>query len=176
MTEYYRAKLQDGNEYSDWISDKLRQANPSIIIGMYASKKYQIEKGESFSGIEIKNDRRLAGDDDGRPTHNLYFEVAEKSCKERTNYVDSGIYRSDNCWLYLTGNYEEAFLFSTKQLIWLYENKKYHDLYGVETKKTDTSMGFIIPRDKVLNSIYLLQHWVFDEEKIKLHHPKQNAL
>ena len=177
MSDYqlcYNKNLYDSSEYLDWLSDKLRKATPGLIIGPYASRKYQFEHGESFSGIEIKNDKKLAGNDnDIKPSHNLYFEVAEKSHPSNSRYVKSGIYRNDNGWLFLIGNYEEVFLFSTKQLRRIYEDKENYFSRGVIERKTDTSIGFTIPRIKVINSIYLLKHWVFDEEAVKRHHPNQ---
>lgn len=171
---YYDDSLEQAHEYQDFVCDKLRKADPCLIIGPYSSRKYQYEKSESFSGIEIKNDRRLAGnDEDLKPTHNLYIEVAEKSKPENPNYVNSGIFRKDNGWLFLVGNYEEVFLFCTKQLRRMYMNTQYYDLHGVKLITTPTSKGFIIPRQKVLDSPYLLYHWVFDEEAVKKHHPGQ---
>ena len=171
---YYNSNLYDSNEYLDWVSDKLRKATPGLIIGPYASRKYQFEHGESFSGIEIKNDKKLAGNDkDIKPSHNLYFEVAEKSHPSNLRYVKSGIYRNDNGWLFLIGNYEEAFLFCTKQLRRMFEDKTNHKERVLKIRKTDTSIGFTLPRIKVINSTYLLNHWVFDEEAIKRHHPDQ---
>lgn len=175
-TQYYVSHLEKGNAFSDWICDQLRKANPAIIVGVYSSRKYQMEKGESMSGIEIKNDDRLAGSEDHpKPTHNLYIEVAEKASPTNKNYVRSGIFRDDNGWLYLVGNYEEAFLFSTRQLQRLFISKQWHEQHHITIRKTPTSVGFTIPRWYVLSNEcpYLLQHWVFDEEKIRLHHPGQ---
>ena len=173
---YYRTNFEEALEYQDWVCDQLRKTTPALIIGPYSSKKYQNKKGESFSGIEIKHDKRLAGNDnDVKPTHNLYFEIAEKAHPSNPNFVDSGIYRKDNGWLFLIGNYEEIFLFCTKQLCTLWEYQKWHKQYKVTERHLLTSTGFTIPRSIVLKSMFLLNHWVFDEEAIKKHHPGEQV-
>ena len=164
--ERYNKNLADSDVFQDWLSDKLRCAHPGFILGIYGSKLYQIQKGESFSGVEVKNDRLM------EKTGNLYFEVEEKH-EPKDNWTKSGVYRKDICWLYLIANNDEAFMFSCKQMCILYENKKKWPQYKLEEKETHTSRGFIIPREKLINSPYLLQHWVFDEEAVKLHHPGQ---
>ena len=58
MTEYYKDKFEAGLEYQDYVSDELRKAG--LFLGAYSSRKYQQERGESASGIEIKHDMKLA--------------------------------------------------------------------------------------------------------------------
>lgn len=168
-TQYYRSNLEDALEFQDWISDQLRKATPALIIGPYSSRKYQLDKGESFSGIEIKNDKKLA------EFHNLYFEVAEKSHPDRPSFTPSGVMRQDNGWLFLIGDYNEVFLFCTNQLRRLYEHSDWHNAHKVTVRRTPTSIGFTMPRQYVLSGEcpYLLKHWVFNEEEIKRLHPGQ---
>lgn len=171
--QYYYESLDESNEYADWVSEQLRKATPCLIIGMYASRKFQFEKGESMSGIEIKHDKWLSGEDGKPATHNIYLEAYEKSNPNNTFYVPSGIYRSDHCFLFLVGNYDEVFLFCTKQLRRVYENEQWYKERGVRKVETPTSKAIVWPRETVLDSPYLLHHWVFDEEAVKKHHPGQ---
>ena len=110
LTPYYIEKFEAGLEYQDYVADKLRKSDPCIILAPYSSRKYQNEHGESASGIEIKYDMRM------KETGNLYFEVSEKSNADLLEYTASGIMRNDNTWLYLIGDYDQAFLFSKSQL------------------------------------------------------------
>ena len=154
MTEYYKGKLEAGLIYQDFIADKLRKADPCIIIGAYSSRKYQNEYGESASGIEIKHDMRM------KETGNLYIEVAEKSNADLANYTPSGIMRNDNTWLYLIGDYEQAFLFSKHQLKALYADEKNWAMRGIRRKQTPTSIGFTYPVENAMKWM-CLRHFVF---------------
>lgn len=154
MTKYYDEKLKDGLEYQDFIADQLRKADPCIIIGAYSSRKYQLEHGESMSGIEIKYDMKM------KSTGNLYIETAEKSNALISDYTPSGIMRDDNTWLYLIGDYEEAFLFSKKQLKMIYADEKNYHKRGIVKRQTDTSIGFTYPVKDALGGM-CLRHFKF---------------
>lgn len=134
MTENYKEMLQKGLEYQDFITDLLL-SEIGISLSTYSSKKYQYDIGENKQGIEIKFDDRY------KETGNLYIEVEEKSNANNWYYVNSGIYRNDNTWLYLIGDYNEVFIFSKKQLIILHEKNIY------KLVKTPTSIGFLIPKN-----------------------------
>ena len=139
MTDYYREKLEAGLEYQDFVADQLRKADPCIILGAYSSRKWQNDHGESASGIEIKHDMKL------KETGNLYIEVAEKFRPDMPEYTLSGIMRADNTWLYLIGDYEQAFLFSKHQLKAVYYNRKQWPARGIRERQTPTSIGFTYP-------------------------------
>ena len=131
VNDYYKSKLEQGLEYQDFISDELRKLG--IFAGIYSSRKFQIEKGESSVGIEIKYDMKF------RKTGNLYIEIAEKSDQKLTEYTPSGVMRNDNSWLYVIGDYNEAFIFSTAQL---------RDICSKNVMKfvqTPTSRGYLFP-------------------------------
>ena len=139
MTEYYKEKLEAGLQYQDYVADQLRKADPCIILGAYSSRKWQNDHGESASGIEIKHDMKL------KETGNLYIEVAEKSNSSLKEYTPSGIMRDDNTWLYLIGDYEQAFLFSKHQLKTVYANRSQWPARGIRERQTPTSIGFTYP-------------------------------
>lgn len=149
MTEYYKEKLEAGLEYQDFIADQLRKCDPCIILGAYSSRKWQNERGESAAGIEIKHDMRM------KETGNLYFEVAEKSNPDILEYTPSGIMRCDNTWLYLIGDYEQAFLFSKQQLKTLYADKQRYAQRGIRGRQTPTSIGFTYPIANAMKGICL---------------------
>lgn len=157
MTEYYKEKLEAGLEYQDFVADQLRKSDPCIILGAYSSRKYQNNFGESASGIEIKHDMRL------KETGNLYIEVAEKSKAELPEYTPSGIMRNDNTWLYLIGDYEQAFLFSKHQLKSIYADEKHYAQRGITKKQTPTSIGFVYPISSALKGM-CLKHFVFEKK------------
>lgn len=132
MTEYYKECLEKGLKYQDFITEILL-IELGICLSSYASKKYQQCKGENIQGFEIKFDDKF------KETGNIYIEVKEKSNSNNENYVKSGIYRNDNTWLYLIGNYNTLYIFSKSHLKLMHEKKKY------EEKIIPTSKGFIIP-------------------------------
>lgn len=156
---YYSEQLQKGLEYQDFVIDQL--CKHGIFIGSYSSRKYQNEKGESASGIEIKYDGRI------KDTGNVYIEVMEKSDASKENFTQSGIFRKDNTWLYLIGNYEEAYLFSKHQLQRVYmgnvqAKKNGKPLWdGVQFREISTSRGFTYNIEIAKNRGTILRHFKF---------------
>ena len=139
MTPYYVEKLGQGLEYQDFVMEKLYENGIPLIS--YSSKKYQVLKGENKAGIEIKNDQKF------RTTGNFYIETDEKSNCNNKEYYPSGVFREDNTWLYILGDYEEIYVFSKKQLQLSYGNKSYKRV------TTPTSKGFLLPLDKAINGL-----------------------
>jgi len=129
MSEEYSACLEAGLTYQDFVVEKLYDAGIPLIS--YSSKKYQALRGENKAGIEIKFDRKF------RNTGNFYIETAEKSNPQNKEYIPSGIFRSDNTWLYIVGDYETIYVFSKEQL------KKCKNKF--QQVETPTSRGFLIP-------------------------------
>ena len=117
-------------QYQDFVTDKMHELL-GWNLNCYASLKWNIEKGESLSRIEIKNDRLMES------TKNLYIETAEKD--KNGNFVPSGIFRKDNSIVWWVGNYTQAFLISKRMLKKLYEANIFQE------KETPTSKGFLIP-------------------------------
>jgi len=131
MTDNYKEMLEKGLQYQDFVTDMLIK-ELGISLSSYQSQKYQFNKGENKQGFEIKFDDRY------KDTGNIYIEVSEKSNPSNDNYVASGIYRNDNTWLYLIGNYNTVFVFSKKFLILMHKTQKYKSV------QTPTSNGFLI--------------------------------
>jgi hypothetical protein len=142
MTENYKEMLQKGLEYQDFVTDVLINEF-GISLSSYSSEKYQYKKGENKQGFEIKFDDKY------KTTNNLYIEVAEKSNKLNENFISSGIFRNDNTWLFIIGNYEEIFIFSKKHLKLMFASKKFRSV------ETETSKGFLI--DKISAENYCLK-------------------
>lgn len=134
MTEYYKEMLSKGLEFQDFVTDILIK-ELGISLSSYSSVKYQNNKGENKQGFEIKFDDRC------KETGNLYIETSEKSNENNPNYVDSGIYRNDNAWIYIIGNYEELYIFSKSHLILMHKTKQYKEVF------TKTSKGFLIGKE-----------------------------
>lgn len=155
-TEYYKNKFDEGMEYQDFIADQLRKADPCLILSTYVSRRYQNDRGESATGIEIKYDTNM------RATGNIYLEIAEKSNKDITTYTPSGIKRKDNAWLYLVGDYSEAYLFSKKQLEMICDDDRHYYQRGIRKvhSKTKTSVGVLIPVEYA-KKFLCLYHFTF---------------
>jgi len=126
----YQKQLEEGLEFQDFVTDKI--LDNGLVLNCYGSKKYQYEKGESKTGIEVKLDKRSCH------THNLYIEYAEKKKTSKT-FIPSGIARTDNTWLYCIGDYETLYLIPKKTLKELKINEM---LKHVETP---TSKGYLLP-------------------------------
>jgi len=148
MTEYYKEKLEQGLCYQDFVVDQLYKIGLPLIA--YSSKKYQNLVGENKNGIEIKNDAKR------KDTGNIYIETAEKTNANNEFFVASGIYRNDNSWLYLIGDYKRIFIFSKKHLLRLHKLRNNDGSPRFKNIEIATSKGFLIPEEEADN-IYALR-------------------
>ena len=130
--------LQVGAEYVDFVTVALQKFG--LYLQPFTSKKYQYNKGESFQGWEVKLDNRFT--DTGR----LSIEVAEKTKADNSDWIPSGIYRHDNTWLYIQGNYEYFYIFSKKLLVRLHKSGKHQ-----EDESYGTIKKFYLPIDDANN-------------------------
>ena len=138
IKEEYQLKLNKGLEYQDFVYEKLYDVGISTVV--YSSKKYQFEVGENKAGIEIKFDDRM------KETGNIYIEVAEKRNARNQDFYPSGIYRCDNTWLYVLGDYSVIFIFQKTILQKVYERGTYIKAGGRKIE-IPTSIGYVIPVD-----------------------------
>lgn len=133
----YADSMEKGLEYEDFVFDLLRQHG--LTVTRFVSRTWQL-KGECSAGIEVKFDDRLAD------TGNLYIEIGEKSRPDPTrDYWPSGIYRKDNTWLYVIGNYRTVFVFGKRHLQTL-EQRIPAD--ARRRKQIPTSRGFVLTVDE----------------------------
>ena len=128
---HYAKSLEIGLVFQDVVTQALYQRG--IVIVGYASRRFQIEKGENMLGAEIKRDDKF------RKSGNLYLELAEKSHPDRAEYVASGIMRPDNSWLFVIGDEQTIWIFSTKYLRLLNEKRDWRKV------RTPTSIGCLMP-------------------------------
>jgi len=133
LNNYYKEMLKLGLEYQDFVVEQLYKNGLPIVS--YSSKMYQIKMGENKPGFEIKFDRKF------KETGNFYIETFEKSDARNPNFIRSGIFRDDNTWLYIVGDYFSIFVFSKKQLRLIYETKS----RKIKLVTTPTSKGFLLP-------------------------------
>jgi len=115
--------LEIGNNFEDFVCIEL--AKRHIILQNISTRKFQYETGENLQGVEIKYDARCTGDNGTTSTGRLSIEIAEKTKEGNANFIPSGIYRSDNSWLYIQGNYKVFWVFPKKLLILLHKSGKY---------------------------------------------------
>lgn len=113
---------REGVEFQDFVCKEL--AKRHVILQNLSSQKYQFSIGENLQGFEIKLDNRCT------ETGRLSIEVAEKTAAANATFVPSGIFRRDNSWLYIHGNYQLFFVFARNILQLLAGTKRYkfHDL------------------------------------------------
>jgi hypothetical protein len=130
--------LKVGQEFQDFICDQTLK-NFGIPLTIYQSKRYQYNIGESRQGFEVKYDARSTGDCthyENKPTYNVGIEVAEKTKATNYSWAPSGIYRSDNTWMYVVGNYHQAWYFSKKILQKLHQSNRYKTCQTLPTIQT----------------------------------------
>lgn len=151
MSDYYRQKLDIGQEYQDFIADQFWNMRHWPIQN-YTSQRYQLMNGENPQGVEIKYDARM------NETGNLYIEISE--CNEPGRpHIHSGIYAGHSI-CYLIGDYQRAFLFYTKTLQDIHKQ----DIYDVFTIDRTTSRGFLLPIKDVRKNNWMIEEIVFSKE------------
>lgn len=139
--------MEEAWKYQDFITEQLLKIG--ISVNAYQSVYYQMEHGESASGIEIKNDRQMA------KTGNVYIEFNQTTLRGTANR-DSGINQNDDSWLYVIGDFKKFYIFGKNQLRSLLEKVKKRPRYYNETfnirlsyhkndKGETTSNGLVIP-------------------------------
>jgi hypothetical protein len=150
-------ELEEANRYQDFISVELLK-RLGWSIGLFTSKHYQYNYGESRAGIEIKYDRKMA------TTGNIYIETHERHDANK-KFVASGINRQDNTILWCIGDTRLAYILVKKQLRYLCYH---HKQFGFKVKQTPTSIGVIIPVEFLeKNDIYVVKKLKFGDEKWK---------
>lgn len=126
QTQYPNSKntnsYQEGIKFQDFVT--LELFRKGIIVQNFQSQKYQYQHGENIQNIEIKLDKRCI------ETKRLSIEIAEKTKENNLSYVPSGIY--SNSIMYVQGNFDLFFVFSTKMLKLLYLSRRYAE----KTEKT----------------------------------------
>jgi len=135
MTDIYKERLLQGKEYENFVRKVLKE-KMNLSVDVYKNIQDQYNIGESEQGFEIKYDKRY------KETNNIYIEVAEKTNKNNLNFIDSGIYRNDNSWILLIGNFDVIYFFGINTLRLLYETDRFKKV------KTETSKAFLLyPED-----------------------------
>ena len=92
--KYRRKTDKMGDEYENFVYPIFCK-EWGVKITPYKTREEQLNIGENSFCVEIKYDE-ISID-----SPNIYIEVAEKGHPNNLYYVDSGIYRGDNEWLYL---------------------------------------------------------------------------
>lgn len=135
--ERYDRLRDQGETYQDFVAEQFYKAGIPLVN--YSSRKYQFDVGENRSGFEIKNDTIF------RTSGNFFVEIAEKKYSTNRNFVKSGIFRSDNSWLYLIGDYEEIFILGIRYLRQLCATNRYKEV----PSNSGTSWGMLLPVKEV---------------------------
>lgn len=121
---YYNAPRSDtfeiGAQFVDFVVEQMLKQR-GVIIQPYQSRKNQFEKGESIQGWEIKYDERFT------ETKRLSIEIAEKANHGSNQWTPSGIYRQDNSWIYVQGNFQCFYIFGKNVLMSLHRSGKYEE-------------------------------------------------
>ncbi len=120
--------LDIGQTFQDYIQEALYKRG--IIAQFWCSKKYQIERGEGLSGIEVKCD------DGYKKTGNLFIEFARYKNGE---WIPTDLFR-EGIWLYIIGDREKCWCMLTSQLQKMVDRYPHREVsYDFKVK------GFLLP-------------------------------
>jgi len=136
--EYRRKKQVEGEAFQDYVEDVLEKMW-GFRLNCYKTKEEQYKIGENKFGMEIKLDNSF------RDSMRLWIEIAEKAMPREGDFVKSGIYRDDNAWLYLIGDYDMFYIYSKNMLQLLHRSHCY------EEYENETSRCFFLPFRDALN-------------------------
>ena len=114
-----RNSFADGLEFQDFTIESIARAC-GFIIQQYASKYYQIKRGESIQRCEIKLDNLCTR------TKRLSIEISEKTNADQRDFLPSGIFSPTRPLFYIQGNRERFYLFATKDLVAYSQNAEQH--------------------------------------------------
>ena len=115
----------------DWFAKE-----KNINLSHYTTYEEQIHKGENRQGIEIKNDQIF------KNSGNLFISV-ERDYGYTTH--PSGIFK-DQSWLYVIGDKDCFYIFSTKQLRQIYYGNNPKLISGFKTAKGGTEKGILLSK------------------------------
>ena len=155
-----------GEEYQDFIQHELYKEG--LILLFNSSAKYQLSEGEGITHVEIKYDRKVKG------TGNVFIETMAED-KTKTSFIPGGIFKNDNCWLYIIGDYNRAWMFCKTQLqaMWEKDRGKYIKYGYIKPMdcKDDTghvfAKGFLITKKMLDNSALVLRKFEFANKEVR---------
>ena len=158
--------LEEAWKYQDFITRELFKLG--ISVNAYQSVDYQMTYGESASGIEIKNDRRM------NESGNVYIEFKQTSIRG-SEMQDSGIHQKDTSWLYVIGDYNKFYIFAKNQLQSLLAKVQKKPRYWWENYRVVirdhkdengniTSLGLVIPLKYVEENNLMVRKVVINGE------------
>lgn len=152
----HRDSLANGEEFQDFATDVLRICR-GFIVQNYTSRKYQRKVGEGPQRIEFKRDNHCT------KSKRLSVEIAEKFDENDPNWKASGIFHWHNPIFYVQGNFEEIWVFLTRDLKKLAYDPKY------ERKTEETLKAFYLPFSECLMySIFRIEREEIEKAKIFL--------
>ncbi len=128
-------KQNKGLKFESFIMDWFAKEK-NINLSHYTTYEEQIHKGENRQGIEIKNDQIF------KNSGNLFISV-ERDYGYTTH--PSGIFK-DQSWLYVIGDKDCFYIFSTKQLRQIYYGNNPKIISGFKTAKGGTEKGFLLSK------------------------------
>lgn len=127
--------FEQGMEFQDWVVEQFNRSG--FYIQLHASKRYQLDRGESVQMVEIKLDNRFL--DTGR----LSIEVGERTAVGKS-WVPSGIYRNDNTVFYVQGNWQRIYLFD-RRVLQRYHVGQLDSRYEESPRESPTVRKFYLP-------------------------------
>jgi len=109
-----KRSFADGMQFQDFVVEKFNEWG--FYIQLYASRLYQLQRGESVQRVEIKLDKGCF------KYGHLSIETAERK-NLSSQWVHSGIYRPDSVF-YVQGNEDVLYMFLRRDLV------RWHEAIG----------------------------------------------
>lgn len=162
----FKTSNEIGSVYQDILSREL--LNYGIVIQCHTSCFFQMNYGENPQGIEIKHDSKIV------ETNNIFFEFSAIN-KKGDKFVNGGIEKQDNAWLYIIGNGKECWIFAKNQLQSLFRKVKqnpipYHEKGITLRTRIDkdtnkpTANGMCVSLDYIKDNNLAINHIVFRKD------------
>ncbi len=139
---YYRDMLEEGINFQDHVKRILFEEYCLSLD--FTGQEGQYNIGETLQGFEVKYDMKF------KDTGNLWIEVCEKTDPNNEVWVDSGIKRNDNTWIYVIGDYDTLYVFSKKDLL------KEMDNHRIIENSMKTSRGYLLKKEEAEKTALLI--------------------
>jgi hypothetical protein len=132
----FQQKLEDSKEFVNYWIEIICRKLCLKLTPVYSSNLQKKSLCDTQEGIEFKWDD-IQGD-----TKNFWIEFKEKHNPAQEEYVNSGILRKDNSWLWAIGDFEKLYFLPKRALLNEHKTKKWEE----KENHKKTSWGMVLPQ------------------------------
>ena len=151
----YLKQLEESQEFVSYWIELINRKTSMELTPIYSSTLQRKMLCDTREGFEFKYDRKSS------TSKNFWIEIAEKNDPTQEDFVDAGICRKDNAWMYCMGDFEKLWFLPKRKLLEEYKKGEHKIL----SNKAGTSRGFLLDKGYASQNISVLEITANLEEK-----------